>query len=109
MNQKEFKKYTLEIEKLEQKQREYIGYDTNISTMIREIKNKMESIFDVVNVSYMIGSREYCEKAFKIGKSYFDYNNFNKMTRSRGVAALEEIPTITQAMKDEMIADSYYY
>lgn len=62
---------------------------------------------ETVNISYYIGSRSYYAEVTKIGKQYF--LRYEKMTKSRGYRGVKEIEEITEKMRDEMIADMYYY
>lgn len=76
----------------------------------RKLENENTALFNqlkplMVNVSFCIGFRSYYEAVYKIGKQYFT-QSFMKLKKSNYV---EEIPTITDKMKNEMISDSYYY
>ena len=62
---------------------------------------------ETVNIKYWIGYRQYFAGVIKIGKLYF--LRYEKMTKSRGYRSIEEIEEITEKMRNEMIADSYYY
>jgi len=58
-----------------------------------------------VPASYWIGSRQYREIVYKIGKSYFTLS-FIKLKKSN---SLVEIDEITDKHKKEMLDDMYYY
>lgn len=60
-----------------------------------------------VCVEFYIGYRRYYRSVVKLGKTYFD--DGHKMTKSRGYRDIQEIESITDKMKKEMIEDSYYY
>lgn len=78
-----------------------------LEKLVKELEESYFSKLPKVNVSYMIGSRLYYEEVVKIGKTYFC--NGRKMTKSNGFKCIEEIETITEKMKEDMISDSYYY
>lgn len=71
-----------------------------------ELKEQIASLA-TVPVSFMIGCRNYYRNVVKIGKTYF--TDSTKMTKSNGFRVIEEISSITEKMKEEMISDSYYY
>ena len=74
----------------------------------RELEQEIEERTEKVNVEYWIGFRQYYQQVIKIGKGY--YKNGRKMTKTGGgYESIKEIPEITDKMKEEMIADSYYY
>lgn len=93
------------------KAREYDLNDdfNNYAKERKEADKLIKKIDDLKNcyVSFNIGSRSYYEKVIKIGKGY--YNHGRKMTKGRGYWDITEIPEITDKMKQDMIADSYYY
>ena len=74
---------------------------------IKELEDSYFSKLDTVNVSFLIGYRNYYRTVVKIGKTYFDRNE--KMTRGNGYRLIEEIEEITEEMTKEMIEDSHYY
>jgi len=74
---------------------------------IAELDHLYFNQLETVNVSFMIGYRSYYRAVVKIGKSY--YSHYEKMTKSRGYRAIEEIEEITEKMNEAMIDDSYYY
>ena len=71
---------------------------------IEKFEKKYFEKLPTVNVQYYIGCRRYVREVVKLGKSYFEHGR--RLGKSRGV---QEIPEITEAMTNEMIADSYYY
>jgi hypothetical protein len=74
----------------------------------REIEQEIDERTEKVNIKFWIGYRDYYQEVVKIGKGY--YNRGEKMTKTGGgYEGIEEIPAITDQMKQEMIADSYYY
>jgi hypothetical protein len=76
----------------------------------KEVANQIQIEMDKapkVKVRFNIGSRSYYREVMKIGKTYIDRGD--KLNRSNGYSCIEEIPAITEKMKEEMIADSYYY
>lgn len=81
---------------------DYLSTKTSLKSIDRELEK-----FPKVNVSFMSGYRTFYRSVFKVGKSY--YCNGEKMTKGRGYRCVEEIPSITDKMKEEMVADSYYY
>lgn len=90
------------------------GYlDVDDSAEYKALKNIIKEIEDLLNnepkvcVSYCIGYRSYYSEVTKIGKTYF--HRFEKMTKKNGYRCIDEIPEITQQMKDDMLSDSYYY
>lgn len=72
-----------------------------------EVLEKWFSDLAKVSVSFMIGYRSYYREVVQIGKTFFDGSS--KMTKANGYRCVEVIPAITEKMKQEMIADSYYY
>ena len=80
---------------------------TRVNRQLRELETRLKTDFEWVNVSASIGSRNYYRSVIKIGKGFFDRGE--KMTAGRGWWGVEEIPEITEGMKNEMISDSYYY
>lgn len=78
-----------------------------------ELKEKYEALqkwfdeLETVAVSFMIGYRSYYREVVQIGKTFF--HDSQKMTKGNGFRCVEIIPAITEKMKEEMIADSYYY
>lgn len=89
------------------------GLEGDESDKYLEIKaefERLEKYFDDiedVNVKCWIGSRRYYKTVAKFGKSY--YWRGVKLTKSNGYYEVKEIEEITNEMRDEMIADSYYY
>lgn len=84
--------------------------DWNAYHELTEKRDELLKWFDalpLVNVSFLIGYRSYYRGVVKIGKSYF--TNGEKMTKSRGYYCIEEIEEITEDMRNQMMADSYYY
>ena len=81
-----------------------------VAVLKEEIEYLNESYFNKltkVPVSYYIGYRSYYEEVVKIGACYFQYGK--AMTKGRGYRSLEEIPEITDSMKESMLSDTYYY
>jgi hypothetical protein len=78
-----------------------------------ELKSKHEdlekwfSAIPKVSVSFMVGYRSYYREVVQIGKTFFDGRE--KMTKGNGYRSVEVIEAITDKMKQEMIADSYFY
>jgi len=70
-------------------------------------ESKYFNLVPTVYVSFMVGYRLYYRSVVKLGKSYFTHGD--KMTKSNGYRAIEEIEAITEKMTESMIADSYYY
>ena len=79
----------------------------DLKALIVDLNSMYFEKLDKVNISFMIGYRNYYREVSKIGKSYFDH--CEKMTKGNGYRNIEEIEEITQKMSDEMISDSYYY
>jgi hypothetical protein len=78
-----------------------------LEKMVETLENDYFSKLERVNVAYSIGSRSYYESVVKIGKKYF--NHGRSMTKGRGYWFITEIPEITEQMRADMVADSYYY
>tara|TARA_R110000796_G_scaffold178863_1_gene295484 strand:+ start:129 stop:470 length:342 start_codon:yes stop_codon:yes gene_type:complete len=71
---------------------------------------KIEEFFEnlpKVLIEFTIGHRDYYREVVKIGKTYFQHGE--AMTKGRGYWCINEIAEITPQMKDDMMADSYYY
>lgn len=84
--------------------------DLHASFKIKEKYDQLTKWFESlpkVSVSFMIGYRSYYREVVQIGKTFFDGRD--KMTKRNGYRCVEVIPEITDKMKQEMIADSYYY
>lgn len=110
---KEFEKQTEVINGLSSLMEEAkYNVDYDIHYKASEAFNAIHELYfnklEMVNVSYMVGSRLYYEAVYKIGKTYFTTTK-RKMTKSRGFRCIEEIEEITEQMHKDMIADSYYY
>lgn len=82
------------------------GSISEIDTKIREME-VIESKFDHVKISFMIGYRSYYYRVVKVGKYYFDRGE--KMLKKNGICCIKEIPEITEQMSLEMYQDSMYY
>ncbi len=105
MKTKEFISITSQIKQLE-KLNKIKGRSEDRDQEIKNLYDKLKEC--KVYVSYMIGSREYYEKAYKVGKSYYSWC-FDKMIRSRGYHSIERINKITDSMKNAMQLDLFYY
>lgn len=70
------------------------------------LKERLKNECDIVFVSFSIGSRSYNQEAYKVGKFYYTVCGLTKLTKYYNPI---EIPAITQEMRDEAMADSYYY
>lgn len=87
--------------------------ENNDMPLYFQLKEKHEALekwfaaIPKVPVSFMIGYRSYYREVAQIGKTFFDGRS--KMTKGNGYRGVEVISTITDKMKKEMIADSYYY
>jgi hypothetical protein len=85
--------------------------DYSMSHLLKDSVKLLEAeyfnLLDKVIVSFWCGQRAYYREVTKIGKTYFDGSQ--KMTKGNGHRFIEEIPEITDKMRNEMIADSYYY
>ena len=113
MTAEELKRNEIKLRLLENK-----TYDKGVTTLeeykekesLRKIISTLKGSLDAqphVNVSFYIGFRAYYRSVIKIGKTYF--HHYEKMTKSNGFRCIEEIPEITQEMKDDMLSDTYYY
>lgn len=78
-----------------------------LKELIEELEHTYFRQLDMVAVEFYIGYRAYYRKVIKIGKFYFDRGD--KLTKSNGYRNVEEIPQITDKMKERMLSDSYYY
>lgn len=79
---------------------------TEAEALVKMIEHTIEEL-PKTSVSFMIGYRSYYQDVIKIGKSYF--SGHTKMTKSNGFRNIEEIPEITEEMKNDMISDSHWY
>ena len=73
----------------------------------QEIEKFEKKYFDrlpTANVKYSIGGRRYFREVVKLGKSFYEHGR-----RLPKRFAPVEIDEITDKMREEMIADSYYY
>lgn len=75
--------------------------------LLEELEHTFFRQLDTIKVSFYIGYRSYYREVIKIGKFYFDRGD--KMTKGNGFRNVEEIPAITDKMKESMLSDSYYY
>lgn len=75
-----------------------------LEELIKTYNKKYFDKLPTVNVQYSIGGRRYFREVVKLGKSFFEHG---KRLPKRW--APKEIEEITDAMRKEMIADSYYY
>lgn len=108
-----FKKITSEISDA---QSELFNMKRNIDNCdfkrLTELKNIIDALqkdldeCETVFVSYSIGSRGYNEQAYKVGKFYYTVATMTKLTSYYNP---QEIPEITDEMRAERLADSYYY
>jgi len=101
----ELKKEVYCAMKESQRTNDYIT-EATVSDRIKHYEDLIAE-FPTVNVQFCIGSRQYFRVVQKIGKSYF--TNGQKMTKGAGFVSIEEISKITESMKGQMVADSYYY
>jgi len=74
---------------------------------LSKLKGSYFNLLDTVIVEYWIGFRKYADKVIKIGKTYF--LNGRKMTKSNGYNTIIEVDSITDTMRKDMLADSYWY
>lgn len=88
------------------KDMDQIEYDKyhQAQKVIKDTEKELDKL-PKVPASYWIGSRQYREIVYKIGKSYFTLS-FIKLKKSNGLVEIDEI---TDKHKQEMLDDLYYY
>lgn len=103
---KELKSRLEEIRSIEKETSEetYKAREVHYKALAGDLEEREQKVY----LSYSIGHRSYYAKAYKIGAAYVS-KRFEKITRSTGYSCIEEIPAITEKMKEEMYSDSMYY
>ena len=110
----QFKKFTAQISELksairnEQYDLETCDFPrlTTLKAELKMLEEEFNAKAQIVKVSFNIGCRSYYEDAYKVGKFYYTVSTMTKLTSYYSPVEIKEV---TKEMKDEMIADSYYY